>query len=290
MKRRILNTFILFLAAQTCVWAADKTVAVLTRGSGAYLEAFSAFQAAYGRNVKYYSLNEGKPELDKNTKIVVTFGGKAADQSYPRGVSHVHCMAPGIFISDSRTETSIKVSLFPDFPVSLQLLKRIQPDLKRLAILWMVPETSPIVPGVKAEGARLGIQITTVRLKVPDDLPEALRNTIGTQDAVWLAPDPLIITHESLRILRDFSWGNKIPFYGSTNSMTREGAVASVGASFAEMGKAAAAAAKALSEQRESPKIVFPANAELSLSATAAEKCGIKFSKDMLEEAGYLYP
>lgn len=286
----MLSAFLLSAAAAHGA-APRTTVAVLSVNSGAYLEAFSAFQAAYGGEVAYYDLSSQKPELDKAAGLFVAFGGKAANYTYPAGINIIYCLAPGLLVKPSGRETkSVSIALVPDFPDTFSRIKEIQPGLKRLRILWASDGYAPYERTVGETGARLGIQVTTFRLSGPGSLPGALRKALGETDAIWLPPDPLIVTRENLLILREFSWENKVPFYGSTKSMTREGAVASFGISFAEMGKAAARAAMTLNNGGRLPETVFPEKAETTLNAAAAAKLGLEFPRRILDEAGYLFP
>lgn len=291
MKPPILQIFLLVFAAQAAAGAEKNIAAVLSMEGGAYTEAFSAFQAAYGGKVDRYDLSNRKPGVDKDTRLVVTFGGKAAAYPYPEGSRLVYCLAPNFFAqAPAREAKSVKVSLTPDFPVIFSTLKRIQPGLKRLHILWTIPDASLYAQAARTEGRRHNIQVTAYTLEGADSLPGALRNMLGAADAIWLPPDPLITNLQNLTTLREFSWNNGIPFYGSTRSMTREGALASVGASFAEMGKAAARAARSLDNWDSLPGTIFPEKAEITLNPAAAKKLGIAFPQSILEEAGYVLP
>jgi len=109
-------------------------------------------------------------------------------------------------------------------------------------------------------------------------------------DAFWLPPDPFLISRESLMILREFSWSNSIPFYAPTKGLAREGAAAAVGASFADIGAAAAAAVKALQAGNVLEPVIFPTRVEITLNASAARKCGLEFQPKILREANYLFP
>lgn len=290
MKQFATFAVLLFFAAPACPAAQKNTVAVISMNSGAYLEAFSAFQAAYGGEVAHYDLSTQKPELDKDTKLLVTFGGKAANYAYPEGINTIYCMAPGQLLKPSaRAAKSVKIALIPDLPDTFSRIKEIQPDLKRLRIFWASAGYAPYEQMARDAGARHGIKVTILRID-PASLPAALRSALAEADALWLPPDPLIVTRENLLILREFSWENKFPFYGSTKSMTREGAVASFGISFAEVGKAAARAARTLDSGGSLPETIFPDKTETTLNAAAAAKLGLDFPRSILEEAGYLFP
>jgi len=271
--------------------AAGEPLAVLSAGSGAYMESFSAFQASYGREIPYFDISRERPVIPSDTSLIVAFGGKAANYSYPPGIPVVYCMAPGLFPKQGTSESrSVKISLIPEFGQILTQLKEIQPSLKRLRGFWMTPSFASFEEPLKAAGSALGVDISLVKVLNSEDLPALLRQVNGNADAIWLPPDPLLITPENLMMLRDFSWANGVPFYGSTKGMTREGATASVGVSFRDMGDAAAGAARRLQSGELLPELIFPAGMELTLNASAARKCGFRFPPEILKRANYLFP
>lgn len=289
MKQMFLYSFLLFFAPQAQAAPANNTVAVLSVERGAYLEAFSAFQAAYGE-VPHYSLAAGKPAIPATASLVAAFGGKAASYLYPPGTSVVYCMAPGILLRPRDGVKLVKISLFPEFSEIFSLIKEVQPKIKRLHIFWMEPSFSQHIEQLKAEGERHSLEVTAVRAESPQEVPAMLRRAAGAADAFWLPPDPLLITRENILIMRDFSWANGIPFYGSTKSMTQEGAVASIGVSFKELGRTAALTAQRLKAGEILPKTIFPEKTEITLNAAAAKKCGIVFPRAVLDKAGYFFP
>ncbi len=286
--RAVLFALLLPLAARPA--GAGGAAAVLSYEGGAYLEAFSAFQAAYGKEVPHFDISRGAPELPPGTDLVVAFGGRAAAHKYPPGVAVVYCMAPGVFKNPAQDGRAIKIGLIPKFSDILARFAEAQPGLKRLRVIWMTPTFDGFTEPFRTAAAALGIEAAPAKVRSPEDLPEALRQARASSDAFWLPPDPLLMTPENLMILREFSWSNAIPFFGSTKGMTREGAVASVGVSFGEMGAAAARAALGLEAGVKVPALVFPEKAELTLNATAAKRCGLTLTPALLRKADYLFP
>lgn len=271
--------------------AAEKTVAVLSSAGGAYMEAFSAFQAGYGSGVRYFDISKEKPALPPGTITVVAFGAKAAAQTYPPGVDLVYAMAPGFFLKpDARAGRTVKVSMRSSPEKLFSKLLEVQPGLKKLRIFWTSPGYASIAQEYSPAGAKLGLEISVARVESADSLPVQLRELIGKADAFWLPPDPLLISPDSLMILKQFSWENGIPMYATTKGLAREGACAAVGVSFAQAGAAAASAAKALRKGEDVPSLVYPDEVQLTLNASAARRCGITYSQELLREADLLYP
>lgn len=271
--------------------AGDEVVAVLSSSGGAYMEAFSAFQAEYGSAVRVFDASAETPRIPAAAKVVVAFGGKASALNYPPGVALVYAIAPGAFMnSDRRLARTVKISMVPEFRLVLARLKAIQPGLDTLTAFWMSPGFASYVQTFIEVGAAAGIRIKPVRVDNLEELPVLLRGGIKDMQAFWLPPDPFLISPETLMIFREFSWNNGIPMYASTKGLAREGATASVGISFAESGAAAARAVKTLSGGVAAPSVVFPTKTELTLNATAARKCGITYSEEILREADHLFP
>lgn len=270
---------------------AGNTAAVLSSDSAAYLEAFTAFQAAYGTAVSYYDISKKKKDLPEGTRTIVAFGGRAANQTYAPGISLIYCMAPGFFSKNASSGTkAVKIGMVPEFRLLFEKLLAIQPGMKRLRIFWMVPDFGTYTDAVKAEGAKQGVEVSTIKAESAEAIPGLLRQGLTKMDAFWIPPDPFIISPEMLMILREFSWSNSVPFYGSTKGMTREGAAASIGVSFGEIGKAAAAAARLLDDGKAAPSMIFPEKVEVTLNSSAARKCGLSFPKAIIEEAGHIFP
>lgn len=281
---------LLFAAAGRAA-AAEEVAAVLSSASGAYLEAFSAFQAAYGAAVPRYEPSGGKVALPPEVRTVVAFGNKASSVAYPPAVNVISVISPGLFLKPRGGKgRDVKISMIPDYRRLFGTIKRIQPSLARLGIFRMSQTHLPHGDDVAAAGAEAGITVSVRGISGLDELPAILRASVREIDAFWLPPDPLLFSADTMLIFREFSLGNRIPMYGSTKGLAREGACASVGVSFAESGVAAAEAAKALSAGEDFPAFYSPRKMEISLNASAAKRCGLTFSAEILGEAAYLFP
>lgn len=290
MKKTVAPLLAALAFAQAHAAPPPAVVAVLSRAEGVYMEAFSAFQAAYGADIPHYDLSRSAPDLPPQVRTVVAFGGKAAAWSYPSRVDLVYAMAPGLIVTRRPPGRTIKVSLIPGTHQVLSRILAIQPGLGRLTIFWTATRYDGLAEQAKADGAALGIEVSLRKVAGPENLPGLLRAEMGKMDAFWLPPDPLLVTQDNLRTLREFSWSNGIPFYGSTKGMTREGAVASVGVTFRGIGEAAAGLVRRLEAGDDPPPVLYPGGEELTLNASAARRCGLSFPGPLAEGAAFLFP
>ena len=264
---------------------------MLSSKKGAYLEALSAFTAVYGSAVPSYDLSAETPRFGPDTRLVVAFGGKAAAFSYPGGLPLIYCLAPGFSLSAERGgDRAVKISMVPEFNLLLSRIKTIQPEVRRLGMFWLSPWYSNIARELRAAGDRNGIEVKAFRLENLEALPSLLRSEISKLDAFWVPPDPLLMNQDTMQQLANFSWDNGIAFYGSARPLAKGGAVASLGLSFAEIGRAAAKAALDALGGRVVQKVIYSTNTELSLNLDGAKKCGITLPPETLKEAAYAFP
>lgn len=295
--RRVFGKWILitsllgfFLAAAETA-SAQEVLAVLSAELGPYREAFEGFQETLGRSVPSIPITEDTPRISRETRIVIAFGGKAAQWNYPDRVVLIYGMAPGTMLGlKDRKGLSIEVNILPRAATVLSRLKEMQPNLKRLAVLWSSKSVEDYLHAVRKASESMGIDILSERLDSAVDLPNRLRRLFGEADAIWLLPDPVLVNAQNFSILKEYSWSNRIPFYAPTAGFVQQGATASVTSSFREVGRAAGLAAREVLSGEWVQEIVYPAKAEVTINVKAAEKAGLEIPKDALQKADRVLP
>ena len=259
--------------------------AVLSSELGPYREALGGLQEALGGPVPVFVLTQGPPALPPETKVVVAFGTKAALRAYPARVALVYVLAPGTVIPDA-----VAVRMEPDAPALRAGLRRLYPGLKRLGVLWTSPRYEADVEELTEAAEPLGITIEGASPEDGDDVPARLRRLYGRVDAIWLPPDPALVNAENLPVLVSFSQDNRIPLFVPTAGLVEQGATASVGASFRELGRLAAAAARAVLQGGAPGGEVQPVNLDIAVNQPAAAKVGLKVPEDTLRAAAKVLP
>ena len=118
---------------------------------------------------------------------------------------------------------AVFVAMKPPPAALLAQIRKLQPNLKRLAVLWNSVVHRALPERAQAHGG--GSRGRDRRRPCPDlaDLPNALRSLAPKPDALWLAPDPSLITPSSFQTIKQFSWDSSIPFYAPTPGSRRRG-------------------------------------------------------------------
>jgi hypothetical protein len=271
-------------------WA-DDVVAVLSADLAPYREALGGLQEVLNRPVPLIPMTEGNPRLSLETRVVIAFGGKAAQREYPDRVVLIYGMAPGTTLGlKDRKGLSIEVNILPRAETVLVRLKEIHPGLKRLAVLWSSKSVEDYLQEVRKASASIGIEILSERLDGPADLPNRLRSLFGKSDALWLLPDPVLVNAQNVSILKEYSWSNRIPFYAPTAGFVKQGATASVSSSFREIGRIAGMTAKRGLSGDWTQGMVYPETAEVTINLEAAIHAGLQISKEVLQKADKVLP
>ena len=278
----------LALASGSRAWPQEVT-AVLSSDSPYYREALQGFQEAFDRPVQVVLAGQHEP-LGGDARVVVAFGKKAAVEDYPPDVTLVYCMSPGTTIrAPENGQRVVNVRMVPSQTEALDDYRRIQPSLKRLAVLWSEGYREYVAQLTRAGGA-VGIQVVPVRIRSLQSLPDHLRALQHRADALWVLPDPRLVNEETVALIKDFSWANDIPFYAPTAALVDKGAAGSISPDFREVGRTAAWAALQALSGEVANDIFYPQKARITLNPSAATKAGLTFSPEILRQADQVLP
>ena len=271
--------------------AADRVVVILGSEAAPYQEALSGFQESYGQAVTVLHSSDGKPNIPAEVRVIVAFGGKAALAGSAEDATLIYGLAPGLKLeSRPRSGLRIKIHTAPVMSETLRRLKEIQPGLRRLAVLW----SSDSIPDYLEESASTakaqGIVIVSEKLSRIEDLPDRLRSFKEDVDALWLAPDPLIITPTAFSSAREFSYATDKPLYVPMDGLAEKGAVAAVYCAFREIGRKAGALALRAASGEAVPPISYPDQIVVTLNLTAAKNAGLEIPAPALKQASKVIP
>lgn len=290
-----LRRYLLPMAAWLC-WGGSiygqEVVAVLSSELQPYQEAYEGFAAAVGQPVPIVSLSVAEPRIGRQTRVVVAFGSKAALETYPEEAVLIYCMAPGAMkeVEEQHGKTA-HIDMLSRPGRLLTALGEIQPEMKKVGVLWVVERFGEYVEQLVDVGAELEVEVVGQRLETAEELPERLRelNDQGI-DALWVPPDPLLIDARSFALLKEFSRANDVPFYAPTAGFVAEGAVASVAVSFAQIGREAAWLVEKVLAGEEVPRNVYPEECEISLNLESAAAAGLQIPEEVVQRADEVLP
>jgi hypothetical protein len=287
-RGRWVRTLFVLVGLTARVCAEDPAVmVVLGSQQGPYKEALLGFQEAYGASVPIYNLADGALRIPTGTRVIVAIGGKAALYSrYPAKATLVYCLAPGTKVSgETHTGPLVKVHTSATVYLTLSKVKELQPSLTRLAVLWAGESIKDYFTNKEEIFKRLGIELMSYRVTRPEDLPDQLRSLKGKADAIWLPPDAVMVTPQNFATIKEFSTANALPFYVPSEGLVEQGAVASFGPSFREIGALTAKMAQQAVQGTLTVNHVFPEQLHYAVNLGAAKNANLKISSEILKQA-----
>lgn len=250
---------------------------VISADTRPYREAWEGFREELGDASLAVAGTPGADEAPRAARVVVVFGAKAALQDYRGRAPVIEVMSPSTSFDPAQRGRLVRVGMAPAPEELMSRLKLLQPELKRLAIVWRSSfYGAEYLPLVQEAGARLGVAVESVEMANDEDIPLLLRSLAGRVDALWLPPDPLLISEDNFRSFRLFARANRVPLYAPMSGLVERGATASVGVSFRSIGREAARAARRTLDGRAPARLNFPGPVETTLSLSAAERTGLK--------------
>jgi hypothetical protein len=277
-----------FLLSSALAWAED-VVVVLSSNLKPYQETLSGVRAVYGGPLSVLQITDRGVNIPFGTRLVVAIGGKAALQSYPSDVAFVYCLSPGILLPDhDRKGPTAKIYMTPPATVVLSKIKELQPNLKGLGILGLSESRDEFNADMEEEGAKKGVAVVVEKMHTPGELPDRLRSLRSHIQAIWIPPDPRLITPQNFNLIKEFCLANHIAFYVPTVELVEQGATASVASSFDDIGRSAGQMVQDMLSAASKGGKIYPLKPRVAINVKSAAESGLKLSPEQLQKADKL--
>lgn len=263
----------LLLAALLAAPASAETSAVLSSESKPYREALEGMREALGPDAPptLSAIDE-----DATADTVVAFGAKAALARRSGARTLIVALAPAYVPHRQEAACVVVISAMPAPEAMVAALLRLQPELPRIWVPWVSPPFESYMKALVKAGLASGVIIKAVRLEKTEDLPAQLRAADMEMTAILVPPDPELVNRSTFDMLKQAARAHNAPIYAPFPNLVSEGATASIGVSFREMGRAAGAAARTAAAGLGCGSMSYPGRVEIRVSLSAALKADLK--------------
>lgn len=174
-----------------------------------------------------------------------------------------------------------------DQPINMVQIKMLVPA-ERFAALFRAMGAklvgtilTPMSSGYAAEATeafrRAGIRLVVREATKPGNVPKQLEALKSSVDALWLLPDPAIVTGESVDAFAMFSMQHRLPWVSFSDAHLKKGAVAAFGIDIFDLGRQAAESAGSImaGAKPAGPEHSHPRNARLRFNPLVLEHLGL---------------
>jgi putative ABC transport system substrate-binding protein len=150
------------------------------------------------------------------------------------------------------------VSMDVPADVALAQFQLFAPEVRRLGVLLTPGNSAPTTQAALEAARDMGFDVTIQRVTNSRDLRSAWGRMREDADALWLLPDPVVITPASFRYLRSESARYRVPMLATTESLVQAGAVMCVAPDRDVLGQQAAELARRVLDGGELPGVIEP--------------------------------
>lgn len=275
-----------FLSAVALAGAAaegsENVLVVMSAETGPYLEAFSGIQDELGALPRAVTAAREPPHIPPAAAVVVTLGARASSWEYPARVRVIQAMTPGLPANRRR---GVLVAMEPEPATLVDRLRALQPNLRRLGVVFQTEEAGRYAGALARAGAERGVGVDARAVEEGVELPDVLRGMSGEVDALWVPPDPMLVTATNLSTFVEFARANRISLYVPTGGLVAMGATAAVAPSFREIGRRSAQA-----DEPAGGPVLYPRKVETTVSRKGAAEAGLALGEADFRKADKVLP
>lgn len=223
--------------------------------------------------------------------VVLAIGQKALQTAQQAGATVVFCMVLGPSAVSSRTVTGLRLEVAPE--AQLDSFRRVYPSARRLGVIYDSKTWSGYLAEATKAAASRGFTLVPKPVSDGREVRAALNDIAGDIDALWLIPDPQLISAEMFNFLLVFTLEHKIALFGFFESFTRAGALASVAPDYTAIGRQAAKLASDLAAKPAETRLPVPPSVPspgvLTINVRTARQLGIDVADEVQARAKQVY-
>lgn len=169
----------------------------------------------------------------------------------------------------------------------LKLVKEIVPDAKKVGIIYNSSEVNSQVQVDIADKAApgLGLELKKVTVTASSEVMQAAQSMVGQVDAIYIPTDNMVVS--SLAAVIKVAEDNKIPVFAGESNSVENGALATVGIDYYQLGRMTGEMALRIikGEKPQDMAIEQQQGTDLVLNLKAAQNMGVTVPESVIARA-----
>jgi putative tryptophan/tyrosine transport system substrate-binding protein len=303
MTWKLLALALIVVPAVTASSAPEGRVAVLMSAKvDEYEDALRGFRGTAPSH-RIVALYDMEADLDRGRKQLADIESKVkpdlifavgvwalqAVTGRPSSVPVVYAMVlnpPSIIGTETRNITGASTNVPVEQPI--WLLKQLQPQVKRVGVIFSRAKTGYLVTRAQAVARNEGLELVVREISSPRDAVGALESFGDGIDALWIMPDETVLSQSIVQQMLLFSYRRKIPVVGLSGRHAEMGALFALSyASSEDVGRQAGELAQAILGGQAAADIPHTSARKLYLTVNlrAAQKLGLEVPRAILARA-----
>jgi putative ABC transport system substrate-binding protein len=273
--------------------AGQKVLAVQSIRVTPYEQALKGFESVCNLKVRRFVLSDYK-NIDIANKIkslrpdmILAIGATALSKvKHVRKIPVVYLMVldpKAVISADEKNVSGVSMNIPQEDQLSI--MAKFFPDAKNIGIIYNPQKTGFLVQRAEAAAWDAGINLIKKIVNDPKDVASRIVEMQGKIDLLWLFPDTIVLTPETIKFLFLFSMNNKIPVIAFSKNYLGMGALLSIGIDSYDIGRQAGELAKKnfTGHKKSFNKHIDARRPIVSFNKKIADKLGIKINKHDLD-------
>lgn len=279
-------------------FARSDVVVLVSDTVAAYDAPVLRFQTAIGRPTTVYDLQGDRGRAEAIARqlaadpppLIYALGAKAAwiavNELPTTPLVYAMVTDPPRYGIGGTQVTGVSSQVPPE--AVLSQFRLFAPDVKKIGVLLSAGNTGGATADALDAARKLGFDLQVLRVTNAKDLRVAFDRMAEEVDAVWLLPDPVTLTPESFRYLRDATLRHGLPMLAGTENLVQAGALLCVAPDRDMLGQQAAELGLRVLEGGELPGAIpppEPASMRVVLNRDTLEAIGLPVDPVLLDFA-----
>ena len=173
----------------------------------------------------------------------------------------------------------------------LELIKDFLPEIKTLGVLYNPGEVNSVVQVdiAKEKAKEMNIELEEGTVSNSSEVSLAVSSLIDSVDAIYVPTDNIIVS--AMPTVLQTAYNNNIPVFSSENNSVEQGAIATLGIDYYQLGRQTGSMAAKILNGADPSDIAVESSDELKLyiNKSSAEKIGLKIPENLLESADTIF-
>lgn len=164
--------------------------------------------------------------------------------------------------------------------------KLLLPQISRIGVIHSERTSKTALRQATDAAASVGIELITEEVRYSEDVAGAYRRIRRDIDALWMLPDPVVISRDNFRYLSQRCSNDNIAFLAFSENFVRAGALLSISPDYTTMGSQAAVLLERMIEDGEkAPPVQAPIGSSLAVNEQVARNLGLEFGPGLMTMA-----
>lgn len=298
-KARLFLSALTFFLLLPSLGRASEVFILQSSNLEAYGEVVAGFQELYPQ-AKVASLT-GEPAKNDalieqlrqfRPSVILAVGAPAAStlREKIKDIPIIYCMIsdPKRYDLSGSNVSGVLLKIRPQ--EQFQLFKKALPGVRRIGVLYDPGVSGEIIAEARAAAKDLNLLLIEKTITRQADIADSLSEMIWGVDALWMIPDPTVVSKESFQYILEASISRRLPLFTFSDVFVKRGALLALAPDYSRIGRQAGELAQKIL-QGQSPAGILPlyAPGSLVVNRHTAQTLGIPLAADLFKTAAKIY-